>query len=112
MPPSRPADERAGGRAGETGATARTVVTPAVLRAWPLPFPEGGKEARGTVMVVGGSVRTPGAVVLAGLAALRAGAGKLQLATAVPGATAMAMAVPEAAVDGIAVRASGALDAD
>jgi hydroxyethylthiazole kinase-like uncharacterized protein yjeF len=81
-----------------------------VLRAWPLPFPEGGKEARGTVLVVGGSVRTPGAVVLAGLAALRAGAGKLQLATAAPAAAAMAMAVPEAAVDGIEVLDSGALD--
>src|SRR3954452_2390615 len=102
MPPSPPADEPAGGGAGEAGATAPTVVTPAVLRAWPLPFPEGGKEARWPVMVVGGAVRPPGAVVLPGLAALRAGAGKLQLATAAPGAAAMAMAVPEAAVDGIA----------
>jgi ADP-dependent NAD(P)H-hydrate dehydratase len=93
-----------------TGTSEPTIVTPAVLRAWPLPFPEGGKDERGTVVVVGGSVRTPGAVLLAGLAALRAGAGKLQLATAAPTAAAMAMAVPEAAVDGIAVLASGALD--
>src|SRR6478735_6349148 len=40
------------------------------------------KQARGTVLVIGGSARTPGAVVLAGRAALRIGAGRLQLATA------------------------------
>jgi len=33
------------------------------------------------VLVVGGSAEVPGAVLLAGVAALRAGAGKLQLAT-------------------------------
>ena len=46
------------------------------LRSWPLPMPEeGGKEQRGTVLVLGGSAELPGAVLLAGLAALRPKAG-------------------------------------
>ena len=31
---------------------AERVITPQVLRDWPLPDPQGGKEARGTVLVV------------------------------------------------------------
>lgn len=73
------------------------VVTPATLRDWPLPGPGEGKESRGPVLVIGGSVTTPGAARLAGEAALRAGAGKLRIAT-VEGATpALGIAVPEAA---------------
>jgi ADP-dependent NAD(P)H-hydrate dehydratase len=74
----------------------RTILTPTTLRAWPLPEPEGhSKAARGTVLVVGGSRGTPGAVMLAGMAALRVGAGVLQ--TAGPGsiATALGIHVPE-----------------
>jgi hydroxyethylthiazole kinase-like uncharacterized protein yjeF len=74
------------------------VVTPATLRAWPLPQPGEDKKARGQVLVVGGSTSTPGAVRLAGEAALRAGAGKLRLATAGSAAAALAVAVPEAGV--------------
>ncbi|WP_238454544.1 hypothetical protein [Micromonospora sp. ATA51] len=48
------------------------VITPALLRDWALPVPTGGKEHRGRVLVVGGSRFTPGAVLLAGVAALRA----------------------------------------
>ena len=55
-----------------------TEVTPALLREWPLPGPGGGKEGRGRAVVVGGSVETPGAVLLAAEATLRVGAGKLQ----------------------------------
>ncbi|WP_416905988.1 hypothetical protein [Micromonospora echinospora] len=36
------------------------VITPALLRNWALPVPTGGKESRGTVLVVGGSRVTPG----------------------------------------------------
>src|SRR5256714_9654238 len=77
-----------------------TVITPNVLRRMPLPLPfEGGdKEERGRVLVVGGSRETPGAVVLAGTAALRAGAGKLQLATGAANAPLVAASVPEARV--------------
>ena len=49
-----------------------TVLTPSVLREWPLPEPQAGKESRGRAVVVGGSVQNPGAVMLAGEAALRA----------------------------------------
>ncbi len=74
------------------------VVTPALLRGWPLPPPGDDKHDRGSVLVVGGAVMTPGAVMLAGLAALRAGAGKLQMAVAEPAAVALAITVPEALV--------------
>src|SRR4051812_48061616 len=77
---------------------ARRVVTPALLRGWPLPPPGEDKHDRGSVLVVGGAARTPGAAMLAGLAALRAGAGKLQLAVAAAVAGPLAVAVPEALV--------------
>ncbi|WP_250007707.1 NAD(P)H-hydrate dehydratase [Actinoplanes sp. M2I2] len=77
------------------------VLTLRVLRDWPLPDPEGSKEARGTVLVVGGSRFTPGAVLLAGEAALRAGAGRLQLAVAEETAVQLSIAVPEAKVVGL-----------
>ena len=75
-------------------------LTTALLRQWPLPAPDadGDKESRGRVLVVGGAVRLPGAVVLAATAALRAGAGKLQIATCRSIATAVGVAVPEALV--------------
>lgn len=56
------------------------------------------KEARGRVLVIGGSFEMPGAIILAATAALRAGAGKLQIATARSVAQAVAVAVPEARV--------------
>jgi ADP-dependent NAD(P)H-hydrate dehydratase len=58
---------------------AEHVLTPATLRDWPLPQPQGDKHSRGTIVVVGGAAATIGAVMLAGVAALRAGAGVLQL---------------------------------
>jgi ADP-dependent NAD(P)H-hydrate dehydratase len=82
-------------------ADAERVITPQVLRDWPLPDPQGGKEDRGTVLVVGGSRSTPGAVLLAGVAALRAGAGRLQLAVEPSTASALSIAVPEAKVVGL-----------
>jgi hydroxyethylthiazole kinase-like uncharacterized protein yjeF len=74
------------------------VVTPALLRDWALPQPGSGKESRGRLLVLGGSLGTPGAVLLAGEAALRAGAGKLMLATVEDVAATLATAVPESAV--------------
>jgi hydroxyethylthiazole kinase-like uncharacterized protein yjeF len=78
-----------------------TTITPRLLRDWPLPEPGGGKDARGTALVVGGSRFTPGAVLLAGLAALRAGAGVLQLAVAESTAAVASIQVPEALVIGL-----------
>ena len=70
------------------------------LRTWPLPQPDDAdsKEERGRILVLGGSREVPGAVLLAGEAALRVGAGKLQLATARSVAPGLALAVPEALV--------------
>jgi ADP-dependent NAD(P)H-hydrate dehydratase len=50
------------------------------------------------VLIVGGSPQMPGAVILAATAALRAGAGKLQIATARSIAPLVAVQVPEALV--------------
>jgi hydroxyethylthiazole kinase-like uncharacterized protein yjeF len=75
-----------------------TLVTEAVLDDWPLPEPGSSKQARGTVLMVGGSTSVPGAMVLAGEAALRAGAGKLQVATTRGVAEQMAVTLPEARV--------------
>ncbi|WP_115510688.1 NAD(P)H-hydrate dehydratase [Xanthomonas arboricola] len=89
-------------------ATSRVrMLTAAALRAMPLPAPGGDKEQRGRVLIVGGSMRVPGAVLLAGEAALRTGAGKLQIATAASVAPGMALAVPEALVLGLAQNRQG-----
>jgi ADP-dependent NAD(P)H-hydrate dehydratase len=76
-------------------------LTPIQLRDWPLPSAGDSKYSRGKVLVVGGAARTPGAAQLAGLAALRVGAGHLTLAVAESAAVAMAVATPEAGVIGL-----------
>jgi len=88
------------------------MITPEALRRWPLPQPSeaGDKEERGRVLVVGGSAEMPGAVILAATAALRAGAGKLQIATTRSIAQAVAVAVPEGRVFGLPETDTGALD--
>ncbi|MBQ0901170.1 NAD(P)H-hydrate dehydratase [Micromonospora sp. U21] len=88
------------------------VITPGLLRDWALPVPAGGKESRGTVLVVGGSRFTPGAVLLAGVAALRAGAGVLQLTAAGSTAATLSVQVPEALVIGLPETPTGAVGAD
>ena len=84
-------------------------VTPELLRTIPLPQPDkgGDKEERGRVMVVGGGAQVPGGALLAAVAALRAGAGKLQIATVKSTAPQLAVAVPEARVIGLPETASG-----
>jgi hydroxyethylthiazole kinase-like uncharacterized protein yjeF len=64
----------------------------------PEPDSEGDKEDRGRVLVIGGGAAVPGAIVLSGIAALRAGAGKLQLATTRDVSIVAGMTVPEAMV--------------
>jgi ADP-dependent NAD(P)H-hydrate dehydratase len=85
-------------------------VTTGLLRPWPLPEPGQDKESRGRVLVLGGTASTPGAVLLAGEAALRAGGGKLQIATAEPVAAALAVAVPEALVAPLPTDGDGNID--
>ncbi len=84
-------------------------VDAAALRAWPLPMPsaDGDKEARGHVLILGGSREMPGAVILAATAALRAGAGKLTIATGASVAQLVALALPEARVIGLAETEQG-----
>lgn len=88
------------------------VVTPAALRERPLPPPGEDKNASGRVMVVGGSTRSPGAVRLAGESALRAGAGKVALATVEDVLAGLAPLVPEAALVPLATDPDGAIAVD
>ncbi|HKG22079.1 MAG TPA: ADP/ATP-dependent (S)-NAD(P)H-hydrate dehydratase, partial [Blastocatellia bacterium] len=75
-------------------------LTDRVVRGWSLPQPleEGDKEERGRVLVIGGAPEMPGAAVLAATAALRAGAGKVRIATCRSIAPFVGIAVPEARV--------------
>jgi len=75
-----------------------SLLDPAVLAGQPLPAPGDDKESRGRVLVLGGSAAVPGAALLAGEAAMRAGAGKLQVATVASVAAALGVALPEAMV--------------
>lgn len=84
-------------------------VTPALLRQWQLSTETAGKKERGTVVVIGGERRTPGAAMLTGLAGLRVGAGRLTLGVAESVAVAVAVAVPESGVVGLA-EADGGID--
>ena len=88
-------------------------VTREFLLEHPLPLPQGevDKDARGRVMVVGGHREVPGAVLLSGEAALRAGAGKLAIATIRSSAMALGIAVPEARVLGLSETEGGEIEA-
>lgn len=86
-------------------------LTRASLCAHPLPDPcrTRSKEDRGQVLIVGGSRQVPGAVLLAAIAAMRAGAGKLQVATAAVAAVPMAIAIPEAMVMPLPIDRAGGI---
>jgi len=88
-----------------------SALTDEALRTRGLRQPDGDadKEGRGNVLVVAGSREVPGAAVLTATAALRAGAGRLTIAT--PGCVAMALgvAVPEARVIALPETAAGGL---
>ena len=85
-----------------------------LLRQFPLPHvPEdSGKEDRGRLLVIAGSRELAGAALLAGRAALRAGAGKLQIGTAQSIAAPLAVAMPEARVIGHAETDDGCIAED
>ncbi|MFD0045575.1 NAD(P)H-hydrate dehydratase [Pseudarthrobacter scleromae] len=88
---------------------APTLVTPSLLRDWPLPAPGEDKYSRGSVLVIGGARATPGAALLAGAAALRAGAGKLTLAVAESVAVQVGVALPECGAMGLPETSSGSV---
>lgn len=81
------------------------------MRGWPLPQPlkGGDKEERGRVLIVGGAPEMPGAAVLAATAALRAGAGKLRVATCRSVAPFVAIAIPESRVFALPETRSGGI---
>lgn len=81
----------------------------AYLSANPLPYPDegGDKQSRGRVLIIAGSVEVPGAALLAGLGALRSGAGVLQMATCKSNAAHLGMAMPEAMIVGCSETTSG-----
>lgn len=90
-----------------------TELDAACLAERPLPTPDAGsKDDRGSVLVLGGCAQVPGAVFLAGVAALRAGAGKLKIASVRSVAVAMALAVPEAMVIGVPETDAGEIEAE
>jgi ADP-dependent NAD(P)H-hydrate dehydratase len=78
--------------------------TTAALRRWPLPLPSptGDKEDRGNLLIIAGSVEVPGAAILAATASLRAGAGKVTIATPATVTGVVAQAIPEARVVSVA----------
>lgn len=84
-------------------------VTAISLRDWPLPKPEESRDARGRAVIVGGARRSPGAAMLAGVAALRVGAGRLTLVVADSVAVGVAVAIPEGGIVGLAETSSGHL---
>jgi ADP-dependent NAD(P)H-hydrate dehydratase len=84
----------------------------ALLAGWPLPQPDGDgdKEMRGHVLVLGGSREMPGSVILAATAAMRAGAGKLTIATGASVAQLVALAIPESRVIGLPETPEGGIN--
>ena len=104
--PGGPDPQADGQRANGSRATP---VTPSLLRAWPLPSAGEDKYSRGAVMVIGGARGTPGAALLAGTAALRAGAGRLTMAVAESVAMQLAVTLPEAGVTGLPESAEGSV---
>jgi ADP-dependent NAD(P)H-hydrate dehydratase len=91
-----------------------TAVNDTLLHAWPLPAPDadGDKEARGRTIVIAGSREMPGAAWLAAVAALRAGAGKVVVATAQGVSSGLALKLPEARVIGLPETPGGGLVVD
>jgi hydroxyethylthiazole kinase-like uncharacterized protein yjeF len=86
---------------------------PEWLRAHPLPVlkSDSDKNSRGRVLVVGGAEFVPGALRLTGEAALRAGAGKLQMATVRSAAMSLGVLVPEAAMIALPAQEDGEIAA-
>ena len=83
-------------------------LTPTELTRYPLPPVEGGdKDSHGRVLVIAGSRDVPGAALLAAHGAMRAGAGKLQIAAPDVIAVPLGIEMPEAMVVGHATHRDG-----
>lgn len=85
-----------------------TPLTAAELKRHPLPAGKGGdKDSHGQILIIAGSRDVPGAGLLTAHAAMRAGAGKLQLAVPDDIAVPLGIAMPEAMVVGFATARDG-----
>ena len=79
-----------------------TALTRAELQRHPLPPPQAdNKNSRGRLLVVAGCTEVPGAALLCGEAAMRAGAGKLKIVTSTGAAAALGVSMPEARILGV-----------
>lgn len=85
-----------------------------LLRRFPLPEhpDDGSKEDRGLALFIAGSRELSGAAILAGISALRAGAGKLRIATSESIAFGLGVAVPEARVIAFTENEEGCIHRD
>ena len=82
----------------------------ATLRDFPLPrLEDGDKESKGRILILAGSRQVPGAALLCATAAMRVGAGKLQIATGASVAVQVGFAMPEAMVIGLDEHREGQL---
>jgi ADP-dependent NAD(P)H-hydrate dehydratase len=79
------------------------------LNAHPLPSADhaGDKDEKGRLLIVGGSLSVPGALLLSAEAAMRVGAGKVKIATVEEAALRVGIAFPEAAVIGLPTTGNG-----
>lgn len=85
-------------------------LTRAALKVFRLPpVVDGDKESKGRILILAGSRDVPGAALLAATAAMRAGAGKLRIATAESVAVHLGIAMPEAMVIRLAEHRDGHL---
>jgi hydroxyethylthiazole kinase-like uncharacterized protein yjeF len=83
--------------------TEAALITPALLKKHPLPrIGAGDKDERGSILIIAGSRDVGGAALLCAMSAMRAGAGRLQIATVDSVAPHLAMAMAEAMVVGMA----------
>ena len=86
-----------------------TALTKVELQKHPLPpVIEASKNERGRLLVVAGSRNTPGSAAITAIAAMRAGCGKVSIATVESMAPHIALAVPEALILGLAETREGA----
>ena len=85
-------------------------LTPAELRRHPLPpVVEGDKYVHGRLLVIAGTRDIAGSAMITATAAMRAGSGKVTIATVDSAAAGLRMAVPEAMVLGFAQARDGGL---
>jgi ADP-dependent NAD(P)H-hydrate dehydratase len=83
----------------------------ATLHDHPLPpVRDDDKESKGRILVIAGSRQVPGAALLTATAAMRAGAGKLRIATVDSIAVQLGIAMPEAMVIGVGEDQDGGFD--